>query len=218
MLHHHRAPPPLPPGSSPWEASAVAAVTPTVQAIARRVRGLETCDQDQDDAVQRMLLEVILACRRWAATRGPGCPDSDYIWAAVHRAKGKLYRSVRRSGHRATIRPGDGNESDPVCVTPCTGPTPAEVSEQARAQQSYAQVAAGVYALFPASDVALLRMAADGMTPAAIAHSVGRPGDNVAVSQRLYVLRRRAREHLAGLGIRALDDASFVGTHDALDR
>jgi DNA-directed RNA polymerase specialized sigma24 family protein len=204
-------PPPLTDGTSPWEACVVEEVAPMVASLARRVRGLEVADADAGDATQRILEEVTKACRRWAKVHGPTRPDERYIWSAIHRARRKLYRTVKRASPRATIRPGDGSEAEAVCVALCDRATPAEAAEARSQHALYVQVAAGVYATLTEQDAALLRMSAEGMTPAAIAAEVGRPGDNVAISQRLYVLRRRAREHLAGLGIWTLDDVHALG-------
>ncbi len=215
MSHPSYLPPPpsLDEGASPWEAVVIAEVAPMAESLARRVHGLANADLDVKDGRQRILVEVTLACRRWALIHGPTRPNERYIWSAIHRARRKLYRNVRRSGPRATIRPGEGSESESVCVPLCEAPTPAEAAEEASDRDLYVQVANGVYATLTPADAALLRMSSEGMTPQDIAEEVGRPGDNVAISQRLYVLRRRAREHLARLGIWALDDVHALGEY-----
>lgn len=206
MGKHLLPPPPLPAGASPWEGRVVADMEPMVAGLVRRVHGLQSADWDEGDGVQRVLVEVTLACRRWAKVHGPTRPDERYVWAAIHRARKKLYRGVKRAAPRATIRPGDGDEWEPVCVTPCNNPGPLEVAEGTARQRLYVEVTAGLFAGMSEDDAALMRLSADGMSPQEIADHVGRPGDNVVISQRLYVLRRRAREQLAKLGIWALED------------
>lgn len=206
MERHLLPPPPLAPGASPWEAIVAAEMEPMITNIVRRVRGLQQADWEEADGVQRVLVEVMLACRRWAKVQGPDRPDERYIWSAIHRARKKLYRGVKRAGPRATIRPGDGDEREPVCVPVCPRPGPLEVAEGAARQRLYVEVTAGLFAQMEDNDATLMRLSADGLSPAEIAVHLGRPEDNVAVSQRLYVLRRRAREQLRKLGIWALED------------
>jgi len=208
-------PPPFVPGASPWEGIVTAEVQPLVsKLVARRVQGLAWADLEAEDGVQRILIEVTLACRRWAKCHGPAKPAERYVWAAVHRARAKLYRSVKRAGPRTFIRPADTAEQDaPAIVVRSDCPGPDEVVEWRTTQRLYVEVTAGLFAGMDPGDEALLRLSAEGFAPSDIAAHVGRPGDNVHIAQRLYILRKRAREQLARLGIESLEDVhTFRGT------
>lgn len=215
-MRHLLPPPPLPAGASPWEAVVVAEMRPAVRSLVRSVRGLEKAAWTEDDAVQRLLVEIVLACRQWARKHGPGRPAERYVWAAIHRARRKLYRGVARGGKKLAARTGEYDDDEAVVVAVCPAPRPDEDLDRRERQAIYVEVTAGLFSLFSEEDTELLRLAAEGLAPREIAVQVGRPGDNVAVSQRLYVLRRRAREHLAGLGIDSLS-ALHHRTRDALD-
>jgi DNA-directed RNA polymerase specialized sigma24 family protein len=177
---------------------------PAITNLVRGVRLLEKADWNVDDGVQRILTEVMLACRRWAKCHGPTRPEERYIWAAIHRARRKLYRGVARACSRATIH--TTSEDGDVLAPVCPAPRPDRVVEERVRQRMYVEVTAGLFAALDDEDAELLRLYAEGLKPKEIAAQVGRPGDNVAVSQRLYMLRARAREQLARLGIVSLED------------
>jgi DNA-directed RNA polymerase specialized sigma24 family protein len=175
----------------------LAQVRPVVEALVRgRVRGLALADLEPDDAVQRVLLEVVLACRRWSSQHGPTRPPERYVWAAVHRARAKLYRSVKRAHYKVP--------ADEVFGLSSSEPSPEEVAERSSAHHLYVEVVAGLFSALSEEDAVLMRLSAQGLTPLDIADQLG--GDNVAVAQRLHWLRRRAREHLRRLGIEGMED------------
>lgn len=194
-------PPPLPEGASPWEPIVAAEVRPVVESLVRKVRGLAWANLDHDDATQRVMNEVFLACRRWQKCHGPTKPAERYVWAAVHRARHKLYRSVKRAGPGLTGQLDEQGDN-----LRATAPSAHDLAVHRAQQRLYVEVTAGLFANMDPEDATLMRLSAEGLAPADIAMQVGRPGDNVAVAQRLYVLRRRAREHLRRMGIETLED------------
>lgn len=222
-------PPPLPRGSSPWEATILAEIGPAVIGWVRRTWGLASASMDVDDGAQKVYIEVMLACRRWAQVHGPTKPDTRYVWSAVHRAKLKLWRSVGRNKLHVVVPTGvvqaaigdtpddagdpydayrDPNETAISDIYTALSPDdPESLYQSSQCRTRCGHVVDRVLSVLSDDDRRLMELHAAGYTGVQIAAEVGRPGENVAIVQRLYQLRKRSREHLRGLGIVRVDDA-----------
>ena len=185
---------------SPWEAEVVRVWSPRLRAWARGVGGLENVGRTADDAFQELLIAAIVATRSWAANSDEPPPEP-WLWLAVRRKRGKLFRHVKRHTHPTDQLDVDAeNESahQPVADTP----DPEVAVAGARRQSRLTVVVSTLRGHLSPEQWRLLTLRhCEGRDPAEIAEVLGDGTTARQVSRALYRARSEARDILGVAGI-----------------